>query len=160
MIYNQISGLFHSAEFVPFIGTGGLSKKEDAEQKLKEHESVNRQMSRRLEETAVICTSDFNIGTYTPTCVRHAREIAVPVSVNGEASEILGCSYCNVSRRLLKSADGGEWEVFFFPRQGEKGRISPRFSNRDHFSDRRSYWLCFFLTRRPISKLILPPTTP
>lgn len=56
MIYNQISGLFHSAEFVPFIGTAGLSKKEDAEQKLKEHENVNRQTLRRLEETAVICT--------------------------------------------------------------------------------------------------------
>lgn len=75
--------------------------------------------------------SDFNIDTYTRTRECQARDIAVPVNVNGEASEILGCSYCNVSRRLLKSAGKKRREMgsVFLPRdrvgRGEFHRGSP-----------------------------------
>lgn len=67
--------------------------------------------------------SDFNIGTYTRTRVCHACDIAVPVSVNGKASKILGCSYCNGSRRLLKSSGKGRREMgsVFLPATGWDG---------------------------------------
>lgn len=134
MIYNQTNIRLISFSVVrPVCRNSEVSRRiEDAVHKLKEHESVNRQTRRRLEETGCNMRGLERVHSglqyrhaYTRTCALHARDIAIPVSVNGEASEILGRSYCNMSRRLLKSARGREkeeWEVaerkekcFFLP---------------------------------------------
>lgn len=122
---------------------------EDAVHKLKEHESVNRQTRRRLEETSCNMRDPERVHpglqyrhAYTRMCALHARDITISVNVNGEASEILGRSYCNMSRRLLKSAGKGNGRgrrgkksVFLFPRHRVgKEKFCRGFSNRDHFS--------------------------
>lgn len=94
-------------------------------QKLKEHESVNRQTRRRLEETgeiAVICAARRDCAPLFRVQYRHiytracARDIAVP---RERVNEILGSSYCNVSRRLLKRGEGwGDGSIFLSATSG------------------------------------------